>query len=190
MDKFPLNVLDSMLEWSPIVMCGELALDSVLAHGIKVDHVFIHKENLDRVQKVLSNQMPVKTWSVEDGDFLSPALQILSGNEQYAVNIVGEAQSMNQRLTRVMELLNKFHVVYFDMQGKHMLLQHFPFSKWYPEGTALMLSSINEATNVALKGTKNDFLEHIPTKGLKTSTVNNGMMTIESDQPIVLSEIS
>src|SRR5688500_16075838 len=81
---------ESFLEWSPLVMVHEKAVEDVLLWGIKLDVVLTHVENVKALSEQLVDQSPVKIVADSNPDDLTSALWLLVNLKQSSVYIMVE----------------------------------------------------------------------------------------------------
>src|SRR5688572_22200165 len=86
LDGLPFEHVASLLEWSPLVIVADHAIDEVLSWGIKIDVVLQHHYTLEALEEMLVDQAPVQIISCGTLSPLETGLDFLTKNLQKAVN--------------------------------------------------------------------------------------------------------
>jgi hypothetical protein len=130
----------SLLEWAPLVMVLEPALDDALVLGIKIDMVVAKESSLTAIKDHLLHQAPLKIFAVADeSEMLATALMLISAVKQDAVNIV------TCNVARVLPEIDQFSqgmkVSVIDERCKWSIISGLKFEKWLPAGTQIQIKS-------------------------------------------------
>src|SRR5262245_23981535 len=89
LDAPTFDVVGPLLEWAPLVVVAQQAVEMVLSWNIKIDVVLAIEKDISDLTKQLSNQAPLKilSYSAEESP-LANALHFLIRTKQSAVNIL------------------------------------------------------------------------------------------------------
>jgi hypothetical protein len=165
-----LNNIESLLEWAPLVMVLDTALDTVLSWGIKIDAVLTRLDNLVSVEEQTHEQFPLQIFSYgEDEEPLVVGLQALERDQQ-AVQIICPATD------HIFKLLENIHyeinIVLLDGDLRWVPVSR-KFEKWLPAKTNIFVRK-NADQEILYSG----IAEH--SKDLFES-VADGLVMIQSD---------
>ncbi len=164
------ELAEPLLEWAPLVVVCDTALDEVLHWGIKIDAVTGEATQVHALQDKTVEQAPVKVLSYQPGeDPLENALHFLIASKNTAVNIM--TGSVKNRL-HLAKNFPQIQIVLMDHDRKWSLHTH-PFEKWVPAGTSFLIHPQNDSQKFTLTGLISEG-EHV------TASID-GLITIESD---------
>jgi hypothetical protein len=90
LDALSQSHAESFLEWSPLVMVHEKAVEDVLLWGIKLDVVLAHVEHVKTLSVRLIDQSPIKIVADSNPNNLTSALWLLVNLKQSSVYIMVE----------------------------------------------------------------------------------------------------
>lgn len=129
---------EGMLEWAPLVIVTESALEEVLLWGIKIDVVIARPESEANLTSELETQAPIKIFSAGE-DLVEAALLFLSTSGQAAVSII------NPELTdflreKIERLAGKCQVTVRSLGHKWSFISSGHYKKWYQAGSVLNFS--------------------------------------------------
>ncbi|RZJ64364.1 MAG: thiamine diphosphokinase [Flavobacterium sp.] len=148
-----MELLNQLLEWSPLVIVLDSAMDRVASLGIKVDVLL---GDFDRgFDPVIHEnyQYPIEIVYTPDQDKtdLEKAIDYLIDREIPAVNIIWatgrRADHTLANMTNIVRYKDKIKIVVLDDYSKIYRLPQ-KFEKWYTAGTILSLMPIGEVTGV------------------------------------------
>jgi hypothetical protein len=164
------ELAEPLLEWAPLVIVCDAALDEVLHWGIKIDVVLGEVSAIPMLQEKLIEQTPVKILSYQsDEDPLENGLHFLIASKNTAVNIL--TGSVKNRLP-LAKNFPQIQVVLMDRDRKWSLYAH-PFEKWVPAGTSLLIHPNDSSQKFTLTG--------LTSEGERVTASADGLITIESD---------
>lgn len=164
------ELAEPLLEWAPLVVVCDAALDEVLHWGIKVDAVLGEATQVRALQDKMIEQAPVKILSYQPGeDPLENALHFLIASKNTAVNIM--TRSVKDQL-HLAKNFPQIQIVLMDHDRKWSLHTH-AFEKWLPAGTSLLIHPYHASQKFTLTG--------LISEGEYVTASIDGLITIESD---------
>lgn len=147
------ELLDQLLEWNPLVIVLDSAMDRVIELGIKVDVLIGDFDRDFDANSYKDSQYPLEIIHVADQDStdLEKAFYYLIDKKIPMVNVVwATGRRMDHTLANI-TCLPKFEkelkIVIIDDYSKVFLLPK-SFKKWYPKKTILSLIPIGNAENI------------------------------------------
>jgi hypothetical protein len=120
--------ISSLLEWVPLVLVHEDAVETVLSWGIKIDKIVCNEEYASEHQYLLEEHYPLVFVAYEQNIELEDVLLHLVEVNQKAVNILGVAPI---ELPVYHEVLLSLDVVLFEKSRRHLLINKNPLKKWF-----------------------------------------------------------
>ena len=184
------ELLGQLLEWSPIVVVLDSAIERVLARNIKID---VHLGDFDKGvnSEYHEAQYPIEVVHTPDQNKtdLEKAFDYLIERKIPAVNVVWATGRRTDHtitnLTNIVRYREQLKIVILDDYSKVFLLPKH-FEKWYPENTVLSLIPVGSVKNITSDNLfyplKNDTL----TLGYRTGSSNHvakdGIVTVEYEQ--------
>jgi len=158
-DPIPSELVEPLLEWSPLLVVYEDVVDHILQWGIKIDVVIGHSQNEDILRQKLLSQTPVKILS-GDSHTLETVLYFLISTKHQAVTIVtADAEPLFGALNN---FLDKLSIILLTQQTRWSGISTGSYKKWLPKGTKLMLdnaSQIQGMKGLAVSGHQREALE-------------------------------
>jgi thiamine pyrophosphokinase len=146
------EIIGQLLEWSPVVITTDQALDQVLDLQIKVDVVFYATNKKNELIEKLSDQYPVQLIEQPaSGDFIANLLVYLRQRKQVALNIIAGTDAGNLLKEK---LSHDFAVVLFAGQNKSYRVHSGKFEKWAAAGQRFYIKDIDQivsTTNLEMK---------------------------------------
>jgi hypothetical protein len=99
-DALPYEIIAPVLEWSPLVIVFQDALEEVMTWSIKIDVVICRKDGCEQVSELVKEQYPVEIVSVDSWPAAtSIVLDLLVNENQHSVVIaIRNAEQMMQEL--------------------------------------------------------------------------------------------
>jgi hypothetical protein len=155
-DNIESDHIMSLLEWAPLVVVFENALDVALQWGFKTDVVVARQASLDVVTEKVAHQAPVKIIScLSEAEFMETTLALLISLQQRQVNIATENPEV------YFELMGKYadrlEVSLVDEHIKWSLIPSGKFQKWFPGGTEILIrSNFDFQTSVGIPGSRKE----------------------------------
>ncbi len=131
--SFP--VIESLLEWAPLVMVNERSLDVVFSWGIKVDVVLCSVEANLKYQDQLRSQFPVEILITSAGEELVRALHFLSERRQNTISI--QVTHPLDLIPQLENFQNDLTFIIVSGDKKWTFCGDGLFRKWLASGTLL-----------------------------------------------------
>lgn len=130
---------EGLLEWAPLVVVTELALDEVLLWGIKIDVVVARPENEANLTSSLVEQAPIRVFSAGH-DLLEASFLYLTKTGEEAVSII--AQEITDTLRNKIERFSgKISVNVRTPGQKWSFISSGNFKKWFYAGSIVGFSN-------------------------------------------------
>ncbi|MGL2994156.1 thiamine diphosphokinase [Flavobacterium sp. TSSA_36] len=181
------ELLGQLLEWSPLVVVLDSAIERVISLDIKVD-VLLGDFDRDFDPEVYkTKQYPLEIVHTPDQNKtdLEKALDYLIEREIPAVNIVWatgkRADHTITNLTNIVRYRNLIKIVILDDHSKIFLLPE-RFEKWYTAGTPISLIPIGVVNGIYSQNLvyplTNDTLTIGYRTGSSNAVANDGLVTI------------
>lgn len=126
-----------LLEWVPLIMVVDRALEHVLQWGIKIDVVFRHTYALNEVEEMVGDQLPLQIFSSEKDNLIEKVLEFLARNKFTSVNFIS---SQPEQIFHFVEKLDTpLQVGIYGETEKWSFVAAGKFEKWMPEGTNVLI---------------------------------------------------
>lgn len=182
------ELLGQLLEWSPLVIVLDSAIERVIDLNIKVDVLLGDFDRDFDPNPFIKSQFPIEIVHTPDQNKtdLEKAFDYLIDRKIPAVNVVWatgrRADHTITNLTNIVRYRGKLKIVILDDHSKVFLLPK-KFEKWYPENTPISLIPIGHVRGIHSKNLfyplENDSL----TMGYRTGSSNHvakdGIVIIE-----------
>lgn len=182
------ELLEQLLEWSPLVVVLDSAIERVIELGIKVDVLLGDFDRGFDPEYYRDMQYPLEIVHTPDQDKtdLEKALDYLIERKFPAVNIIWatgrRADHTITNITNIVRYRDLIKIVVLDDHSKIFLLPQ-KFEKWYPAGTPLSLIPIGKVKGISSKNLKYQLNNDELTIGYRTGSSNealhDGMVVIE-----------
>lgn len=153
------ELMGELLEWSPLVIVLDSAINRVLDLGIKVDVLLGDFDRGFDAEKIRQEQYPIEIVHTPDQNKtdLEKAFDYLIEKGFPAVNVVWatgrRADHTITNLTSVVKFREQLKIVILDDYSKVFLLPRF-YEKWYTQGTPISLIPIGQVDNITTKNLK------------------------------------
>lgn len=185
------ELLGQLLEWSPIVVVLDSAIDRVLQLDIKVD-VLLGDFDRDFDPEIYKEkQFPLEIVYTPDQNKtdLEKAFEYLIEKGHKAVNVVWatgkRADHTITNITTIVQYRNQLKIVLLDDHSKIFLLPT-KYEKWYTKATPISLIPIGKVTGINTSNLKyqlnNDELTIGYRTGSSNEVVEDGIVKIEHSQ--------
>ncbi|WP_396146604.1 thiamine diphosphokinase [Flavobacterium sp.] len=181
------DLLGQLLEWSPIVVVLDNAIDRVLQLDIKVDVLLGDFDNDFDPEIYKEKQYPLEIVHTpnQDKTDLEKALDYLIEKGHKAVNIVWatgkRADHTLTNITNIVSYRNKIKIVMLDDNSKIFLLPN-KFEKWYTANTPISLIPVGKVTGITSQNLfyplQNDELNLGYRSGNSNHVVQDGIVII------------
>ncbi len=131
-DPISFELAQPLLEWAPLVIVLESALDEVMRWGIKVDVVLTAHNEVAKIKEQVIDQIPIKIISYATGDDpIATAFYFLLSSKQTGVNII--VDSLNKAVfTFIQNSSPKLNIVLLNKNLKWSLIVGGEYRKWFP----------------------------------------------------------
>jgi thiamine pyrophosphokinase len=182
------ELMGQLLEWSPLVIVLDSAIERVLELGIKVDVLLGDFDRGLNPDQYLEMQYPLEIVYTpnQDKTDLEKAFDYLIQRKIPAVNVIWatgrRADHTITNITNIVRYRNTLKIVLLDDNSKVFLLPP-KFEKWYPAETPISLIPIGTVTGITSNNLKyqlnNDELKIGYRTGSSNEVANDGMVTIE-----------
>ncbi|MNJ98164.1 Thiamine pyrophosphokinase [compost metagenome] len=182
------ELMGQLLEWSPLVVVLDSAIERVIELGIKVDVLLGDFDRGFDPEYYRNMQYPLEIVHTPDQDKtdLEKALDYLIERKFPAVNVIWatgrRADHTITNITNIVRYRDLIKIVVLDDHSKVFLLPQ-KFEKWYPAGTPLSLIPIGKVSGINSKNLKyqldNDELTIGYRTGSSNEALNDGMVVIE-----------
>lgn len=181
------ELLGQLLEWSPLVIVLDSAIERVIDLNIKVDVVLGDFDRGFDPHEFLKSQYPIEIIHTPDQNKtdLEKAFDYLIERKIPAVNVVWatgkRADHTITNLTNIIRYRNLLKIVIHDDHTKVFVLPK-KFEKWYPENTLISLIPIGHVTGIFSDNLfyplKNDSLTIGYRTGSSNHVAKDGIVTI------------
>lgn len=182
------DLLGQLLEWSPVVIVLDNAIERVLQLDIKIDVLLGDFDDDFNPEVYKEKQFPLEIVHTPDQDKtdLEKAFDYLIEKGHQAVNVVWatgkRADHTITNITNIVSYRNKLKIVILDDHSKIFLLPN-KFEKWYTKGTPISLIPIGNVSGITTKNLKYPLQNEALTMGYRTGSSNevleDGLITIE-----------
>lgn len=185
------ELLGQLLEWSPLVIVLDSAIERVLELGIKVDVLLGDFDRGFDPNFYKEKQYPLEIVHTPDQNKtdLEKAFDYLVERKIPAVNVVWatgkRADHTITNITNITQYRNLLKIVVLDDHSKIFLLPK-KYQKWYPKNTTISLIPIGQVTGIHSKNLfyplENDTLAIGYRTGSSNHVKADGIVVIEHDQ--------
>ena len=192
------ELLGQLLEWSPLVVVLDSAIERVIELGIKVDVLLGDFDRGFDPEIYKTSQFPIEIVHTPDQDKtdLEKAFDYLIERKIPAVNVVWatgrRADHTITNLTNIVRYRNLLKIVILDDHSKIFLLPT-KFEKWYTANTPISLIPIGVVNGISSTNLKYQLKDDTLTMGYRTGSSNSvekdGIVSIiHSDGDLLLME--
>ena len=172
------ELLGQLLEWSPIVVVLDSAIERVLQLDIKVDVLLGDFDGNFNPEIYKEKQYPLEIVHTpnQDKTDLEKALDYLIEKGHQAVNIVWatgkRADHTITNITNIIRYRNKLKIVILDDHSKIFLLPN-KFEKWYTSKTPISLIPIGKVSGITTQNLFYPLKNEELTMGYRTGSSNH-----------------
>lgn len=166
------ELAEPLLEWAPVVVVADEALEAVLQWGIKVDVVIASAERTDLLRETLADQGPLRILTYESEGPLLTGLNFLRASHQAAVNIIGDHSHDIMKLTE--SLTGDMDVSILTTTMRWSAIESRDFRKWLMAGTKLYLNANGNILSVPQELRQLESGQFL--------TLRDGLVTLRSDR--------
>ncbi len=185
------ELLGQLLEWSPLVIVLDSAMERVAKLGIKVDVLLGDFDRDFDTEYYKQTQYPIEIVHTPDQEKtdLEKAFDYLIERKIPAVNVVWatgkRADHTITNITNIVQYRNRLKIVILDDHSKIFLLPN-KFEKWYPADTIISLIPIGNVNGIHSKNLFYPLQGDSLTIGYRTGSSNHvvldGIVTIEHQE--------
>ena len=184
------ELLGQLLEWSPLVVVLDSAMERVMELDIKVDVLIGDFDRNFDPEKYQEEQFPIEIIHTPDQNKtdLEKAFDYLIARNIPAVNVVWatgkRADHTITNITTISKYRNVLKIVLLDDHSKIFLLSK-KFEKWYTANTPISLIPIGNVTGIRSSNLFYPLQNDTLTLGYRTGSSNHvtqdGIVTIEHE---------
>lgn len=173
-----IELLGQLLEWSPLVIVLDSAIERVLALEIKVDILLGDFDRNFNAQQFIEKQYPIEVIHTPDQNKtdLEKAFDYLIERKIPAVNVVWatgkRADHTITNITNIVRYRDLLKIVMLDDHSKIFLLPK-KYKKWYPKNTPLSLIPIGHVSGIHSKNLFYPLENDTLTIGYRTGSSNH-----------------
>lgn len=182
------ELTNQLLEWSPLVIVLDNAIERVMELGIKVDVLLGDFDGDFDAEHYKNLQYPLEVVYSPDQEKtdLEKAFDYLIERKIPAVNVIWatgkRADHTITNITNIVRYRNLIKIVILDDHSKVFLLPQ-KFEKWYPANTPISLIPIGKVSGIKTKNLKYSLADEELTIGYRTGSsnavLNDGIIVIE-----------
>ncbi|MCV9930057.1 thiamine diphosphokinase [Flavobacterium sp. LS1R49] len=192
------ELLGQLLEWSPLVIVLDSAMERVVELGIKVDVLLGDFDRGFDTEKYKTSQYPIEIVHTPDQDKtdLEKAFEYLIERKIPAANVVWatgkRADHTITNLTNIVRYRNLLKIVILDDHSKIFILPN-KFEKWYTANTPISLIPVGVVNGISSDNLvyplQNDTLTIGYRTGISNAVAKDGIVTItHTDGDLLLME--
>ncbi|RZJ72119.1 MAG: thiamine diphosphokinase [Flavobacterium sp.] len=193
-----MELMGQLLEWSPLVIVLDSAIERVIELGIKVDVLLGDFDCGFDAEAYRDLQYPLEIVHTPDQDKtdLEKAFDYLIERKIPASNVIWatgrRADHTITNITNIVRYRDLLRIVILDDHSKVFLLPQ-KFEKWYPANTPISLIPVGKVKGITTKNLKYPLSDGELTIGYRTGSSNqvveDGIMRIEhTDGDLLLME--
>ncbi|MBB6459648.1 hypothetical protein [Flammeovirga kamogawensis] len=172
-DESNIEFIQSLLEWSPIVIAVEETLEKLLSMDIKVDWVIVSESYFEKAKVLMQNQIPYKLKTLINEE-LNDAFEWLHEAGHKAVNVILKEFTHSQEVFFLEQEFLKNVVTFFESK-RGVIAKQEKYEKWLRQGVKL---------SFVANSTKN--LHHVNANTWEVK--EDGMVTIIAKPPYFVFE--
>ena len=172
------ELMGQLLEWSPLVIVLDSAIERVLELDIKVDVLLGDFDRGFNPEYYLEKQYPLEIVHTpnQDKTDLEKAFDYLIDKGHKAVNVIWatgkRADHTITNITNIVAYRNQLKIVIIDDHSKVFLLP-FKYDKWYTANTVLSLIPIGKVSGISTKNLFYPLNNEELTIGYRTGSSNH-----------------
>ena len=172
------ELMGQLLEWSPLVIVLDSAIERVLELGIKVDVLLGYFYIGFNPEYYLEKKYPLEIVHTpnQDKTDLEKAFDYLIDKGHKAVNVIWatgkRADHTITNITNIVAYRNQLKIVIIDDHSKVFLLP-FKYDKWYTSNTVLSLIPIGKVSGITTKNLFYPLNNEELTIGYRTGSSNH-----------------
>ncbi len=185
------ELLGQLLEWSPLVVVLDSAIERVIDLNIKVDVVLGDFDRGFNPHEILKSQYPVEIIHAPDQNKtdLEKAFDYLIARKIPAANVIWatgrRADHTITNITHIASYRDSLKIVIHDDHSKIFMLPR-KFQKWYPKHTTISLIPIGNVSGITTKNLvyplNNETLSMGYRSGSSNAVAEDGLVTIDHEK--------
>jgi thiamine pyrophosphokinase len=182
------ELMGQLLEWSPLVIVLDSAIERVLELGIKVDVLLGDFDRNFNPEVYIEHQYPLEIIHTpnQDKTDLEKAFDFLIEKGHKAVNVIWatgkRADHTLTNITNIVRYRDQLKIVVIDDHSKVFLLST-KFDKWYTANTIISLIPVGKVSGISTKNLfyslDNEELQIGYRTGSSNHVITDGIVTIE-----------
>ena len=182
------ELMGQLLEWSPLVIVLDSAIERVLNLGIKVDVLLGDFDRNFNPEVYIEHQYPLEIIHTpnQDKTDLEKAFDFLIEKGHKAVNVIWatgkRADHTLTNITNIVQYRDQLKIVVIDDHSKVFLLST-KFDKWYTANTIISLIPVGKVSGITTKNLfyslDNEELQIGYRTGSSNHVITDGIVTIE-----------
>jgi thiamine pyrophosphokinase len=195
-EQCSLALIESLLEWSPVVVALDEAFPKLISLGIKVDYWLGDFDNIDpelTLEETGQDSVKIIRADNQDKTDFEKGIEFLMDLGAKAINCVWATgkrlDHTLSNLSTLTHLYQKVKIVFYDDYSRLYFLPNH-FEKWYVAGQIISLVPMPYAKNVTLKGLKYSLDKEDLEWGKRVGTSNNaemdGIVSIKYEEGLLL----
>lgn len=175
-----LELLNQLLEWNPLVVVLDSAIERVLELGIKVDVLIGDFDRNFDYNFYKDSQFPIEIIKIDDQDTsdVDKAINYLINRKIPAANIVwATGKRMDHTMTNITNLAKYNDTIKLVLLDDYSKIYVLPknFVKWYPKQTILSLVPVGTVEGISTKNLKYELQNDSLILGFKPGTSNEAL---------------
>ena len=172
LDALTFDIAAPLLEWAPLVMVAQQAVEDVLLWKIKIDVVLAEEKSVQELSGRLADQAPLTLLAhTSDESPLENALCFLIRKKQIGVNIF--ASNVDEAIVLAGSLAHQLQISVIDGTTKWSGVHEGPFEKWMAAKTPIFVRKSQMQQSIVLAG-----LEKV---GNHYESKTEGMIRLQSE---------
>jgi hypothetical protein len=129
-----LNEIEPLLEWAPLVVVAEPALEHVLTWGIKIDAVV--GKNVNTLKMVLAHQTPVRLIEAKQ-NYLTTSIEFLIDAKQF--NVCVSCHQPESLIPLLADFHSQMEISLLTFNEKWSYIRSRKYSKWLMKNASLKI---------------------------------------------------
>jgi len=188
------ELLFSLLEWSPLVLVLDGALERALMKGIKVDAVLGDFDSVTIRREEIQESQPIEWVHAPDQSKtdLEKGIEWLISKGHDKANILwATGKRLDHTWNNVLSMAKYFESMKVNLIDDHSRCFVIPnnFQKYYPKGFKVSLMPITDIQNITTLGLKYNFNQeslNVPNRTSSSNeTENNGIVSVQYEKGIL-----
>jgi len=153
LDALTFDIAGPLLEWAPLVVVAQPAVEDVILWNIKMDVVLAEDKSVQELSRKLVDQAPLTILShTPDESPLDNALYFLIRKKQNGVNIF--SSNPDETIVLAEKFVDQLQISIIDGTSKWSGITSGHFEKWMTAKTPIFLKKSREPQSIALFGLK------------------------------------